>query len=98
MKLTSFSVSILLDEITAMEKAGEIIKEPAKVWLHHQEQRKKYGWVDADYTALVRSQLEKAIEEYRQALARVYDTMGDRGLAQFDPLPNSAGNGEAVNV
>ncbi|SRR6266576_923806 len=98
MKLTSFSVAVLLDEITAMEHAGEIIKEPAKEWLRHQEQRKKYGWIDADYTALVRMKLEKGIEEYRQALARVYDTMGDRGLAQFDPLPDSAGNGEAVNV
>lgn len=86
MKLTRMNVSILLDEITAMEKAGEIIKEPAKIWLKHQEDRQKYNWIDADYTAVVRADLERAIEEYRQALARVYDTMGDRGLAQFDPV------------
>jgi hypothetical protein len=92
MKLTTFNVSILLDEITAMETAGDIIKEPAKEWLHHQEQKKKYGWIDADYTALVRRKLEVAIEEYRQSLARVYDTMGDRGLAEFNQ------EGAAVDV
>jgi hypothetical protein len=60
--------------------ANSNLHRAAKEWIAEQESREN-GWaVDQYHVQIVRTNLERAIIEYRKTLADVYDYMGDKGL------------------
>lgn len=85
MKITIFSLSVFLDEVKALERKRPALEEAAQAWLAMQKQRQDYGSVDGLKLQGVRMKLEDELMEYRQALANVYDFMGDKGLVNFVP-------------
>lgn len=80
MRITRPTLNILLGELNELEKNAEKLREAAKPWVKEQEYRDD-GWGgDQYYVQRLRYRLERAIIDYRQQLAKIYDFTGDSGL------------------
>lgn len=85
MKVTQLSLKMFLDSVKALDTAAVEVREKAQYWLGLQEDRQVGYTPDAYVVNVARSNLEDALEHYREQLAHTYDFMGDKGFVNFVP-------------
>lgn len=78
MKISRFNLKILESELDSLERDFEPLRKAIKSWANP-------IYKDQEWIATQRNRLENELTAFRDRMAVIYDFMGDRGLANFEP-------------